>query len=270
MNILEIKQLSIFTPLQVKVLSNLSLSLAPGDRLGMIGESGSGKSLTALAIMGLLPLQLRATGSLLLGVENKTEVIGATERSLNSIRGKVASIVFQEPLTALDPLMKIGRQLAEPIRRHQGLSGIDLNRAVIEALVEVKINNPVRIAHSFPYQISGGERQRTAIAMALACQPHLLIADEPTTALDVTVQAEILALLDSILINRKMALLFISHDLAVVNQITEKVVILKGGSIVESGSLAEIIASPFDLYTKKLVESARRLDRALTIGGNGE
>ncbi len=269
MNILEIKNLTITTSANVKVVSDVSLSIAPGARLGVIGESGSGKSLTALASIGLLPSQLNATGSVLLGGINPQEIIGVSDKVLNSIRGRVASIVFQEPITALDPLMKIGRQLAEPLRRHQGLSGDALEMAIIQALVEVRINNPSRIATSFPHQISGGERQRAAIAMALACKPSLLIADEPTTALDVTVQSEVLALLDSIVAERKMALLFISHDLAVVGQITDNVIVLKDGAIVESGLLQEIMKKRTHPYTQDLVRNAQILDDALDIAKGG-
>lgn len=179
MNILEVKDLSVETGDGSKVVSHVSFSVAPGERLGLIGESGSGKSMTALAVMGLLPAELKASGSLLLGngKEAPRQILGANEKELNQIRGTVASIVFQEPLTALDPLMKIGRQLSEPLRRWHKLSGNQLNDAIISALSEVAINKPERIAASYPYEISGGERQRAAIAMALACEPSLLIAD---------------------------------------------------------------------------------------------
>ena len=271
--VLEIKNLSLSFDTQgasASILKNVELHIGPGEIVGLVGESGSGKSLTALAVIGLLSSQLKASGSVLLGDLNPQEILGAPERMLNTIRGKVASIIFQEPLTALDPLMKIGRQLAEPLRRHQGISGDALESAIIEALTEVRITNPARIAQSFPHQISGGERQRAAIAMALACQPSLLIADEPTTALDVTVQSEVLALLDSIVSERNMALLFISHDLAVVGQITDTVVVLKDGVVVESGSLQEIMANPKHPYTQDLVKNARVLDDALDIAKDGK
>lgn len=273
MKILDVSNLSVETGDGTKVVSHVSFTLEPGARLGLIGESGSGKSMTALAVMGLLPAELKATGSLLLGrgKEAPVQILGSPEKTLNEIRGTVASIVFQEPLTALDPLMKIGRQLSEPLRRWQGLKGKALQTAVIAALAEVRINNPERIAKSYPYEISGGERQRAAIAMALACEPALLIADEPTTALDVTVQAEVLLLLDTVVSERGMSLLFISHDLAVVSRITDHVLVLKDGEVVESGSLHEILKSPHHPYTRELVTSARELDDALnlaiTMGG---
>jgi peptide/nickel transport system ATP-binding protein len=271
MKILDVEKLTVETAEGLRVVSDISFTVEPGARLGLIGESGSGKSLTALAIMGLLPIELKASGSLLLGrgIETPVQILNSPENVLNQIRGTVASIVFQEPLTALDPLMKIGRQLAEPIRRWQGLKDDALHSAVIAALSEVRINSPERIAKSYPYEISGGERQRAAIAMALACAPSLLIADEPTTALDVTVQAEILTLLDAVVSERGMSLLFISHDLAVVAKITDHVLVLKDGAVVESGSLHDILRSPQNLYTRELVASARELDAALDLAKKG-
>lgn len=276
MKILEVQNLTVQTGDGSKVVSDVSFSVEPGERLGLIGESGSGKSITALAIMGLLPAELKASGRLLLGngKDELVEVLGAPEKALNKIRGTVASIVFQEPLTALDPLMKIGRQLSEPLRRWHELKGDAIHEAVISALTEVLISNPERIAKSYPYQISGGERQRAAIAMALACEPKLLIADEPTTALDVTVQAEILDLLDAVVSSRGMSLLFISHDLAVVSRITDHVLVLKDGSVVESGPLRDVLRSPQHPYTRDLVASAKELDNALDlakkIGGSDD
>lgn len=267
MNVLEVSNLSVHSPDERDLVSHLSFSITPGARLGLIGESGSGKSLTALAVLGLLPSGLKPSGSIRLGngKDDPVEILGEPERVLNQIRGAVVSIVFQEPLTALDPLMRIGRQLSEPLRRRHGLKGTALDEAVISALNEVRINDPRRISRSYPYEISGGERQRSAIAMALACEPALLIADEPTTALDVTVQAEVLALLDALVANRGMSLLFIGHDLAVVSQITDSVLVLKDGKVVESGSLRNIVKTPHHPYTRDLVASARELDNALDL-----
>jgi ABC-type glutathione transport system ATPase component len=248
-----------------ELVSGVSFAIDPGARLGLIGESGSGKSLTALAIMGLLPAGLRASGSILLDAPGlaRTEVVGAAERRLNAVRGRAATVVFQEPLTALDPLTRIGRQVAEPLRRHRGLRGAALRAAVHTALEEVRLTEPDRIARAYPHEISGGQRQRVALAMALACRPALLIADEPTTALDVTVQAEVLTLLDGLVTTRGMALLFISHDLAVVSKITDRVLVLKDGAAVESGTVLDIVTAPRHPYTRALVTSARQLDSAL-------
>ncbi len=244
------------------LVRNLSLSLSPGERLGLIGESGSGKSLTALAAIGLLPPAITATGSITLG---DTEVLGAPERTLNRLRGAVAATVFQEPLTALDPLMKIGRQVAEPLARRARRDGasIDLNREVTTLLEAVALPDPGRIISAYPHEISGGQRQRIAIAMALACRPQLLIADEPTTALDVTTQADILTLLDRLVRERNMALLFISHDLPVVAKVVDRVIVLQRGEAVEAGPVAGIFAAPAHPYTQSLVAAARRFDAAL-------
>jgi peptide/nickel transport system ATP-binding protein len=264
-SLLEVDGLTVATAGGRELVRDLSFTIGPGERVGLIGESGSGKSLTALAVMGLLPASLRATGSVLLDAPPLplTQVIGAGDRNLNAVRGAATAMVFQEPLTALDPLAKVGRLIAEPLRRRQYLRGSALRSAVLAALDEVRLTDPRRVAGSYPHQISGGQRQRVAIAMALACQPALLVADEPTTALDVTVQADILALLDNLMAARGMALLFVSHDLAVVAKITDTVLVLSRGSAVESGSLRELVQAPRHPYTRSLVDSARQLDDAL-------
>ena len=259
--LLEVASLSVTSPDGVARVKDVSLSVAPGERLGLIGESGSGKSLTAFAIIGLLPAGLSASGSILL---DGTQVVGAPEKRLVPLRGRVCAFIFQEPLTALDPLMKLGRQLAEPIARHQGLRGADLRRAVLEALDEVRLPEPQRIAESRPYEISGGQRQRVAIAMALACRPQLLIADEPTTALDVTVQSEVLALLDRLVADRRMALIFVSHDLAVVSRMTDHAIVMRAGEAVERGSIAALLASPRHPYTAAFAASAREMEAGFT------
>ena len=234
-NLLEVDSLSVTSPDGVARVRDVSFRVTPGERIGLIGKSGSGKSLTAFAIIGLLPAGLAASGSILL---DGTQVVGAPEKRLVPLRGRVCAFIFQEPLTALDPLMKLGNQLAEPIARHQGLRGADLRRAVVEALVEVRLPEPERIAEARPYEISGGRRQRVAIAMALACRPRLLIADESTTALDVTVQSEVLALLDRLVADRGMALIFVSHDLAVVSRMTDHALVMRAGEAVERGTIA--------------------------------
>jgi peptide/nickel transport system ATP-binding protein len=244
------------------LVDDLSFTVGAGERFGLIGESGSGKSLTALALVGLVPDGLRASGSVVVGGR---QAAGADERALRGIRGRVASVVFQDPLASLDPLMRLGRQLAEPIARHQGLRGKALAAAVRAAMADVRLGDPDRIAAAYPHEISGGQRQRVAIAMALACQPRLLIADEPTTALDVTVQSDVLDLIDRAVTERGTSLLFVSHDLAVVSRMTDRVVVLQRGSAVESGTIAGLLAHQDDPYTAELVASARSLDRALEV-----
>jgi ABC-type glutathione transport system ATPase component len=265
MSILDVTGLSVHAPDGRALVRDLSFAIEPGARLGLIGESGSGKSLTALAIMGLLPAGMTASGSVLLDAPGlpATEVIGASPARLNQLRGRAATVVFQEPLTALDPLMRVGRQVAEPLRRWRGLRGAALREATIAALAEVRLAEPERIARAYPHEISGGQRQRVAIAMALACEPALLIADEPTTALDVSVQAEVLSLLAGLISDRGMALLFITHDLAVVAGITDRVLVLRDGSAVESGTVLDIVTAPREPYTRDLVASARAFDEAL-------
>jgi peptide/nickel transport system ATP-binding protein len=260
MSLLEVSSLRVVSSDGVSRVRDVSFTVAPGERLGLIGESGSGKSLTAFAVIGLLPAGLKATGSVVL---DGTQVVGAPEKSLVPIRGRICSFIFQEPLTALDPLMRLGRQLAEPIARHQGLRGSDLKRAVLDALDEVHLPEPERIANSRSWEISGGQRQRVAIAMALACRPRLLIADEPTTALDVTVQAEVLALLDHLVADREMAMIFVSHDLAVVSRMTDHALVMRSGEAVEKGSIADLLASPRHPYTAEFAAGARKAEAAL-------
>lgn len=260
--LLEVDGLSIATRDGDVLVSDVSFRLDAGERLSLIGESGSGKSLTSFALTGLLPEGLYATGNILL---DGVPVIGARERELVALRGRVASTVFQEPMTALDPLMRLGRQVAEPLRRHLGLRGDALRRAVHDALAEVGLPEPERIAHAYSWEISGGQRQRVAIAAALACRPQLLIADEPTTALDVTVQADVLALLERLVAERGMALLFVSHDLAVVSRMAQRALVLRQGRVVEEGAIDGLLSDPHDPYTAELVRSARELDSALEL-----
>lgn len=242
------------------LVDDLDLIVDTGARLGLIGGSGSGKSLTSLATLGLLPEQLTASGSITL---DGAQVVGATDRALRALRGSVVGMVFQEPLTALDPLMRVGHQLAEPIRRHRGIRGAELARAVSSALAEVALADTDRIAGAYPHELSGGQRQRVAIAIALAGHPKLLIADEPTTALDVTVQAEVLRLLDRLVDERGMALLFITHDLAVLAQMVHDVIVLDTGRAVERGPVAHVLTAPQHDATRQLVASARAIDDAL-------
>ncbi|MEV5987845.1 ABC transporter ATP-binding protein [Streptomyces sp. NPDC052051] len=262
MTLLDVRGLTVRTTDGRTLVDDLSFTLARGERLGLIGESGSGKSLTTLAVLGLLPDGMTATGSIELA---GTQIVGAPEKRLTAVRGRDAAVVFQEPLTALDPLMRVGRQIAEPLRRRTGLKGAELTRAVAFALEQVRLPDPERIARAFPHEISGGQRQRVALAMALACDPKLLIADEPTTALDVSVQAEMLELIDTLVREREMAVLFVSHDLAVVAKVTDRALVLKDGRAVEEGEVRGLVGAPREEYTKALVASARRLESALDL-----
>ncbi|GAA4287707.1 ABC transporter ATP-binding protein [Georgenia daeguensis] len=258
--VLAVDGLTVVTRAGRRVVDDVSFSVRAGERLGIIGESGSGKSLTALAVAGLLAPGLAAEGSVRL---SGTEVIGAPEATLNRVRGSAVSLVFQEPLSALDPLMRVGRQIAGPLRRHRGLRGAALQDAVLGLMREVALPEPDRLARSFPHEMSGGQRQRVAIAMALACDPAVLIADEPTTALDVTVQAEILELLLRVVREHRTALVFVSHDMAVVSEVAERVLVMRTGTVVEEGAVGDVIAAPRHPYTRSLVDSARALDAAL-------
>ncbi|CAN7284494.1 ABC transporter ATP-binding protein [Rhizobium sp. LjRoot30] len=247
------------------LVSGVSFSIAAGERLGLIGESGSGKSLTALAVLGLLPESMRVSGSILL---DDHQVVGARDRDLVPLRGSSIAAVFQEPMTALDPLMRIGDQVGEVVRRRSRRDGIDLGRPAVKARVaellqRVALPEPERIAHAFPHEISGGQRQRAAIAMALACRPKLLIADEPTTALDVTTQAEILRLLENLVRDEGMSLLFISHDLPVVSTIAEQALVMRQGELIEQGPVGTLFDRPVHPYTQGLVAAARAFDEAL-------
>lgn len=236
-----------------RVVDGVSFSVADGARVGLIGESGSGKSLTALAILGLLPDGATAGGSIRW---NGRELIGLADRELAALRGDEIGIVFQEPRTALNPIRTVGRQIAESVRIHEKASRkYAKTRAVTEA-ARVALPDPERIVSRYPHQLSGGQRQRVAIAMALACRPRLLIADEPTTALDVTIQAEILELLHSLVEDGGMSLVFITHDLAVLSQIATRGVVLEKGRVVEDAPVATLLTSPSSAVTQELLRDA--------------
>ncbi|MER6273982.1 ABC transporter ATP-binding protein [Streptomyces sp900105755] len=236
------------------VVDEVGFELAPGERLALIGESGSGKSLTALAVLGLLPEGARATGSVRFGDQ---ELLGLGDRALSRLRGERMTMVFQEPMSALNPLMRIGRQLSEPLRLHRGLNRRRAAAAAVELAAQVGLPDPELAVRSWPHQLSGGQRQRVGLAMALATRPALLIADEPTTALDVTVQADMLALLDELVREHGTALLFISHDLAVVARLCPRAAVLKDGRIVEEGATESLVRRPQHPYTQRLVAAAR-------------
>jgi peptide/nickel transport system ATP-binding protein len=237
-----------------RVVDDLSFRVEDGERLGLIGESGSGKSLTLLALMGLAPEQAVVTGSVRL---DGREILGSPERTLAALRGTELGMVFQDPGSALNPLHRIGRQIAEPLRIHDRLSASEARARAIESAREVGLPDPETIVDLYPHQISGGQRQRVGIAIALACRPKLLLADEPTTALDVTTQAEILALFQRLVDELGTSLVFVTHDLAVLAQITEEVVVLSKGRAIERGTVSRILHQPEHPVTRGLVEAAR-------------
>jgi peptide/nickel transport system ATP-binding protein len=236
-----------------RVVDGVSFAVPDGARVGLIGESGSGKSLTALAVLGLLPDGAEAGGSVRW---NDRELIGMPDRELATLRGDEIGIVFQEPRTALNPIRTIGRQIGEAVRIHEGLSRRDARARAVAEATRVALPDPERIVARYPHQLSGGQRQRAAIAMALACRPRLLIADEPTTALDVTIQAEILELLLSLVEDDGMSLVFITHDLAVLSQIATHGVVLEDGRVVETAPVATLLSSPSSPVTRGLLRDA--------------
>ncbi|MCA3635399.1 MAG: ABC transporter ATP-binding protein [Methylobacterium sp.] len=235
----------------------VSLSLEKGETLALVGESGSGKSVTALSVLGLLnyPAAHHPSGRILFSEEGKPtrDLINAGDAALRSVRGNAISMIFQEPMTSLNPLHSIEQQIGEILSIHRGLSGEAARARVLDLLNKVGIREPEKRLGAYPHQLSGGQRQRVMIAMALANEPALLIADEPTTALDVTVQAQILALLKDLQRETGMAMLFITHDLGIVRRLAHRVAVMKKGEIVEQGKVAEVFANPQHAYTKALL-----------------
>jgi peptide/nickel transport system ATP-binding protein len=236
------------------VVDGVSFRVADGERVGLIGESGSGKSLTALAILGLLPDGATAAGSVMV---DGVEVIGAPDRDVARLRGRNVGIVFQEPRSSLNPIRSLGRQLADPARRFERLSRREAAARAVELARLVRLPDPERIVGRYPHQVSGGQLQRAAIALALAGRPRLLIADEPTTALDVTIQAEILDLFDRLVSELDTGLLFITHDLAVLRRIADRAIVLQNGRLVEEGSVDDLVHRPRTELVRRLVQSAR-------------
>jgi len=236
-----------------RVVDGVSFDVPDSARVGLIGESGSGKSLTALAIMGLLPDAATVSGSIRW---NGRELIGLKDRDLARLRGDEIGIVFQEPRTALNPIRTVGRQISESVRIHERVSRREAKARAIAEATRVALPDPERIVARYPHQLSGGQRQRVAIAMALACRPRLLIADEPTTALDVTIQAEILHLLSDLVSRDGMSLVFITHDLAVLSQIATHGIVLEHGRVVEAAPVSTLLSAPASPVTRGLLRDA--------------
>ncbi|MET0144360.1 MAG: ABC transporter ATP-binding protein [Ilumatobacteraceae bacterium] len=237
-----------------KVVDDVSFAVDRGERLGIIGESGSGKTISALSIVGLAPEAATITGSIRFDGE---EVLGRDDRRMSDLRGDRIAMVFQDPRTALNPVMRVGRQISEPLRLHRGLDRKAAAAAAVELCARVGLPDPDRIVRAYPHQLSGGQRQRVGIAMAMSCRPALLIADEPTTALDVTVQADVMGLLQQLVIEEGTALILITHDIALVSGVVSHIVVMRNGRIVERGAALDVARDPHHEYTQQLLEAAR-------------
>jgi peptide/nickel transport system ATP-binding protein len=248
----------------IRPVNELSLTLAEGETLGIVGESGSGKTMLSLALMGLEPHGARTTGEAWLHARDARaqNLLASSPHAMRSIRGREIAMIFQEPMTALNPVLRVGEQVAEAIRVHEpGVSEREIQRRVLESLERAALPDPERRARQYPHQLSGGLRQRVMIAMALAAGPRILIADEPTTALDVTVQKQILELLAKLRRELQLSLLFITHDLGVVAQVADRVAVMYAGRIVEYGPVMEVLRAPRHPYTAGLLRAAPRLVR---------
>ncbi len=257
--LLELRDLRVVLPTArgpAAALRGVSFTMARGEKLGLIGESGCGKSLSALAIMGLLPEGARIEGSIRL---NGAELVGLADDAMARLRGDRVAMIFQEPMTALNPLHTVGAQVAEPLRLHRGLDRSAARAEALRLLDRVRLPDAARRLDAYPHQLSGGQRQRVMIAMALACGPDLLIADEPTTALDVTLQHEVLMLIDELVRGSGMGLLLISHDLSVMARHVQRVMVMYGGTVVEAGPTAAVFERRAHPYTRGLYAARPRL-----------
>jgi oligopeptide/dipeptide ABC transporter ATP-binding protein len=238
---------------ELAFVRDVSFDVDAGERVGLIGESGSGKSLTALAVMGLLGEGLAATGRVALAGE---DVVAASERRRCELRGDKIAMIFQEPMTALNPTMRVGAQVGEALRIHRRIGRRAAAAAAVELLARVELPEPARAASRFPHELSGGQRQRVMMAIAISCDPDVILADEPTTALDVTVQRRVLDLLDRLVAEERCALLLITHDLAVVSDMCDRVLTMYGGRLVESGSTTDMLGEPRHPYTRALLATS--------------
>jgi oligopeptide/dipeptide ABC transporter ATP-binding protein len=264
---LEVRELTVELPTRagwVRPVNEVSFALGEGETLGIVGESGSGKTMLALALMGLVPPGARRKGEAWLreSSANGKNLIAAAPEEMRALRGRRIAMIFQEPMTALNPVLRVGAQIAEAIRVHEpGLAAGEIERRVLHALERAAVPEPERRARQYPHELSGGLRQRVMIAMALAAGPSVLIADEPTTALDVTIQKQILDLLVTLRRELRLSLLFITHDLGVVAQIADRVAVMYAGRIVEEGAASEVLRRPGHPYTEGLLRAAPRLER---------
>ncbi|HVB36394.1 MAG TPA: ABC transporter ATP-binding protein [Candidatus Acidoferrales bacterium] len=255
----------------VRPVNEVSLRIDEGEALGLVGESGCGKTMLSLGLMGLEPHGARRAGRAWLeisknGISGRMNLAGLIPEEMRKLRGREIAMIFQEPMTALDPVMRIGAQIEEAIRAHEpSLTRPEIRRRAIESLERASVPEPAQRARQFPHQLSGGLRQRAMIAMALAMRPRLLIADEPTTALDVTVQKQILELLMRLRQELHLTLLFITHDLGVVGQIANRIAVMYAGRIVETGPTREVLTSPRHPYTEGLLRAAPRLERGKLV-----
>ncbi len=254
---------------EIVAVDDLALAVGPGETVALVGESGSGKSVTVLSVMGLLPAgagRVAAGAIRFRGKDGTTRDLAALDReALRRVRGDDVAMVFQEPMTSLNPVFTVGEQIAEPIRVHRGADRRAAMARAVALLASVGIPDPARRAAQFPHEMSGGMRQRATIAMALACDPTLLLADEPTTALDVTIQAQILDLLRRLQDERGMGILFVTHNLGVVAEIAQRVAVMYAGRIVESGPVAAVFRRPRHPYTVGLLASVPRLGQASAL-----
>jgi len=250
----------------VRAVDGVDLDLAAGETLALVGESGSGKSTVALAPLGLLPADARIAGSIRLA---GAELLGLPEAALRPIRGGRIGMVFQEPMTSLNPVLTVGEQVREVLEAHGIACGRAAQGRVVELLAEVGIADPAARAGAYPHELSGGMRQRAMIAMALAAGPELLVADEPTTALDVTVQAQILDLFRRLRDRRGMALLLVTHDLGVVAELADRVAVMRDGRVVETGPTRRVLDAPRHAYTRELLAATLSVDDAPRWTGEG-
>lgn len=256
---LHIKNLSISFKTN-EILNKVSFSIYKNEILGIVGESGSGKSISSLAIMGLITKNATVSGEVLF--ENRN-LLSLKENEFQKIRGKEIAMIFQEPMSSLNPTLSCGFQVAEILHQHNSFTNKEIKQEVIKLFKKVKLPRPEQLYNSYPHEISGGQKQRVMIAMAIACKPKVLIADEPTTALDVTVQKEIILLLKQLQEEHKMSIVFISHDLALVSEIADKVVVMYKGNIVEKGTASSVFLNPKENYTKALIKSKPTIDKRL-------